>query len=369
MKQKDCCVLIPSLSPDERLPEYAKALLAAGFGGVVVVNDGSSREYDRFFDELRLLPGCTVLGYEVNRGKGYALRTGIGHILGKTAFRGIITADSDGQHTPGDTLKLAERLGEERVLLLGSRDFVSENSTIPKKSRFGNRMTSAVFKLLYGQYLPDTQTGLRAFSRDLGPLMLDVEGDRFEYEMNVLIRCSREKVKMVPVTIDTIYLEENKSTHFHPLKDSWRIYKILLGEKLKPILFAGTGVISWLIDYILRLLLLYLLFKKLLPGNVEWWVFKFEKAMLAAYVPARIISSYVNYLLNRNIVFGAKKDKGSAVRYYILVVFALVLSMTVSALLSAYAESIEWLVMIVVDIAVFVMNYFIQKHWVFRDKK
>lgn len=165
MNQKDCCVLIPSLSPDERLPEYVKALLESGFGGVVVVNDGSARSYDHFFDELKLLPGCTVLGYEVNRGKGYALRTGIRHIYENTAFEGIITADSDGQHTPPDTLKLAAALEKGSTMLLGSRDFVSEDSNIPKKSRFGNRTTSFVFKLLYGQYLPDTQTGLRAFPR------------------------------------------------------------------------------------------------------------------------------------------------------------------------------------------------------------
>lgn len=200
--------------------------------------------------------------------------------------------------------------------------------------------------------------------------MLDVQGDRFEYEMNVLIRCCKENIQMQPVTIDTIYLEENKSTHFDPIHDSIRIYKILFGEKLRVFLFACTGVISWLIDYTIRLLLLYLLFKPLISGNLEWGIFSFEKAVLAAYVPARIISSLCNYMMNRKYVFEAKKSRRSMGRYYALVVFSLLLSMTISALVSTYLENIEWLIMIVVDIAVFVMNFFIQKYWVFAgDKK
>ena len=75
---------------------------------------------------------------------------------------------------------------------------------VPPKSRHGNKITSAVFRLLYGVYLPDTQTGLRAFRMADLPFMLDVPGERFEYEMQVLIACARAKLPLIPVRDDDV---------------------------------------------------------------------------------------------------------------------------------------------------------------------
>ena len=160
---------------------------------------------------------------------------------------GVITADADGQHTVADCLHLAEQLEKgERALYLGSRDFNLEN--VPPKSRSGNKITSVIFKLLYGQYLPDTQTGLRAFRKEELPFMAEVEGERYEYEMKVLIACSRARIPMIPITIETIYENENEGTHFHPIRDSYRIYKVILGGFVK---FMGTSLICFLVDQLL----------------------------------------------------------------------------------------------------------------------
>ena len=144
-----------------------------------------------------------VLHHDVNHGKGVALKTGYRYILDHFPdVSGVITADSDGQHTVKDCLRLAEMLGEgKRAVYLGSRDFSLD--FIPPKSRTGNRITSAVFKILYGQYLPDTQTGLRAFRRAELPFMLEVKGERYEYEMNVLLECARESVPFVAAREET----------------------------------------------------------------------------------------------------------------------------------------------------------------------
>ena len=142
--------------------------------------------------------GCHVLRHDVNRGKGQALRTGIQYIRDHTDLDGVITADADGQHTAPDTLKLAERLtADQKELLLGSRDFSKNNPNIPGRSRFGNRCTSAVFAALYGHWLPDTQTGLRAVNRACFDDLLAITGDRFEYEMNMLIYCATHKIEFV----------------------------------------------------------------------------------------------------------------------------------------------------------------------------
>ena len=233
MRPQECCVLIPSLSPDERLPEYVQKLLQANYGLILVVNDGSAPEYQPIFDRIAGWDGCRVLTHPVNRGKGQALRTGFAYIEKETDMQGVVTADADGQHTVPDTLKLTQELTQEKQLILGSRDFSLHSRNVPLKSRLGNRITSCVFAVLYWKWLPDTQTGLRAFPRSLLSFAQKITGDRFEYEMNQLICCAKRRLPMNAVTIETVYLEENKSSHFHPFRDSWRIYSLIFGSLFK----------------------------------------------------------------------------------------------------------------------------------------
>ena len=314
---QDAVILIPSLEPDERLPAYIRRLKEAGFGRIVVVDDGSSEPYQPIFREIEQVEDTIVLHHEVNRGKGVALKTGYRYILEHMGSQvaGVITADADGQHTVEDCMLLAGKLQEgKKALYLGSRDFRQEN--IPPKSRFGNRLTSVVFKLLYGQYLPDTQTGLRAFRREELPFMIDVEGERFEYEMKVLIACSRAGIPIIPVTIETIYENDNEGTHFHPIKDSLRIYKVIFGSFFK---FMASSLTSVVVDQGLFNLLNLVVFS----NGVE----KKADLILASTVIARVFSSVFNFWMNRKMVF---KHKGSAgktfLRYVILSVIVMLLS-------------------------------------------
>ena len=366
MKPQECCVLIPSLSPDEKLPAYVKELLQADFGLILVVDDGSAPEYQPIFSEIAGWDRCAVTHHEVNRGKGAALRTGFAYIQEKTALRGVITADSDGQHTVPDTLKLAAELGKKEEVLLGSRDFSRNNPNVPPKSRFGNRMTSGVFRVLYGQWLPDTQTGLRAFDRGLIDFMLSVSGDRFEYEMNMLIQCSAKKIPMRPITIETIYHEENKGTHFHPIRDSWRIYKLLLGSFFR---YSAASIISFLIDYLILSLMMFWVFKDRPDITLLGIPFSF-KALVATPI-ARVCSAPLNFLLNKNFVFQTKNAPGAVRRYIILAVCALVITTFVFGFLDHYVHTnfLHILLKIVIDVAMYVINYRIQKAWVFPAEK
>ena len=364
MKPQECCVLIPSLSPDEKLPAYVKELLAADFGLILVVDDGSASEYQPIFAEIAGWDRCAVTHHEVNRGKGAALRTGFAYIKEKTALRGVLTADSDGQHTVPDTLKLAAELGEKEELLLGSRDFSRNNPNVPSKSRFGNRMTSGVFRVLYGKWLPDTQTGLRAFDRGLIDFMLSVSGDRFEYEMNMLIQCSAKKIPMRPIPIETIYHEENKGTHFHPIRDSWRIYKLLLGSFFR---YSAASILSFLVDYAVLSLLMFWAFAGSEYSFINILGIQFSFRALVAAPIARLCSAPVNFLLNRNYVFRAGSDRGAVGRYIVLAVCALAVTTVVFAFLDQYVSTafLHILLKIVIDVAMYVINYRIQKAWVF----
>ena len=368
MNRQDCCVLIPSLDPDEKLPKYVEELVQAQYGLVLVIDDGSGPEYQPIFERIAAWPGCKVLHHEKNRGKGAALRTGYAYILEHTALRGVITADSDGQHTVTDTAKLAELLTEEKSeLLLGSRDFSRHSTQVPPKSRFGNRLTSGIFALLYGRYLPDTQTGLRGMNRAMLEDCLKITGDRFEYEMNQLIWCSRFHIPMTVVPIETVYHNENQGTHFHPIRDSWRIYKLILSNFFR---FMSASLICWVVDVVL-----FTLFKQI-PGlaelemNTPWLhaLSRSAEAIILATALARICSGILNFFLNKK-VFDFHGSRTAAVRYFVLWVLVMAVSAATVSLLHQLTGWNSTALKIFVDLILYFVNYRIQKNWVFAEKK
>ena len=354
---RNAVILIPSLEPDNRLPSYIRKLSENGFGHIVVVDDGSSDSYQHIFTEVESTERATVLHHDVNRGKGVALKTGYQYILQHLSDAEIIiTADADGQHTVPDCIRLAEEARKgEKALYLGSRDFTLPN--IPPKSRSGNRITSAVFKLLYGQYLPDTQTGLRAFRREELPFMIGVEGERFEYEMKVLIACSRAGIKMIPVCIDTIYENENEGTHFHPIRDSIRIYRVILGSFIK---FMASSLVCVALDQGIFNLLNLVVF-----ANGEK---KNASIILLCTITARVISATVNFLLNRNVVFGSRGNTGKAFsRYVVLAAIIMLLSAGGTWLLGLTGMS-STAAKLIVDTLLYFVSYRFQQQWVFKEE-
>ena len=351
-------ILIPSLEPDDRLPAYVDQLMASGFDRVVVIDDGSSESFQPIFRDLETREGCVVLHHDVNHGKGVALKTGYTYIREHLADRpGVITADADGQHTVADCLKLAEALKSgKRALYLGSRDFSLPN--VPPKSRFGNRCTSAVFKLFYGTWLPDTQTGLRAFPLSDLDFMLNVDGERYEYEMNVLIACARAKIPMEIITIETVYENGNEGTHFHPIRDSWRIYKVILGNFFR---FAGVSIASWVLDEGLASLLFYVLLPltPIAKGSFEF---------ISGY-GARLVSAVFNYLMNRKLVFRSETSVvSSGWKYAVLALGIITLSNGCVWVLDRLGLPFA-AAKIIIDLLLYLVSYRVQDAWVFNNAK
>ena len=356
---RDAVILIPSLEPDERLPAYIRKLADGGFGHIVVVDDGSPEAYQRIFQEIALIDSrVQVLHHEVNRGKGVALKTGYRWIQEHLPdISGVITADADGQHTVPDCVHLAEELEKgKRALYLGSRDFSLEN--VPPKSRTGNRITSVLFLLLYGKWLQDTQTGLRAFRKEDLSFMTGVEGDRFEYEMNVLIACATSDLPMIPITIETVYENENRGTHYHPLKDSLRIFRVIIRGFVK---FMGVSLLCFLVD-------------QLLFNVLNLFVFRNRAAKLAKYIlistaAARVVSAGMNFTLNRNLVFHAKGNTGTELwKYVLLAVSAMILSAG-GVWLLGQAGMNSTVAKLIVDFLLYFLNYRVQQKWVFGEKR
>jgi glycosyltransferase involved in cell wall biosynthesis len=229
-------VLIPAWQPESVLTRLVQELSTAGFGAVVVVDDGSGNEWMELFSGLERMSGVHLVRHENNQGKGKALKSGFRYV--RTALpglKGVVTADADGQHRVEDIVRVGlalEHVGSGAVL--GARAFSGE---VPLRNKFGNLLTREVFALLTGARLSDTQSGLRGFSSELLPTLECIEGERYEYETTVLATLCRMGRKPVEVTIETIYLEGNRSSHFDPLRDSARIYAALL----RSVFASGNG--------------------------------------------------------------------------------------------------------------------------------
>ena len=235
-------LLIPAFEPDEQLLALVRTVCTdpcSQFGVILVVDDGSSARTEPVFAEAADLPRVRVLRQEANRGKGRALKAGMEELLRTNpTLLGIVTADADGQHTPEDIEHVAAALAEgKHCFFLGVRTTEalpeahganSSAAKTPLRSSLGNALTRYLFSVLYGRVVHDTQTGLRGFARELLPELLGFPGERYEYEMAVLTHLCRQGVYPKEVPVATVYLEQNRRSHFRPVRDSLRVYLALL---------------------------------------------------------------------------------------------------------------------------------------------
>lgn len=212
--------VIPSLEPDHKLLVLLEELKQNNYH-IIVINDGSSKDYDNIFLEAKKY--AEVITHNQNRGKGAALKTAFTFIENNFKDYLVITLDSDGQHKVRDANKLIAYLDQNKdYLVLGKRP---RGKKTPLRSKIGNSLTRFIFSKVTSLDIYDTQTGLRAFSHTLMPYMLNLPGEGFEYEMNMLMYASLNNIKIKELEIETIYFNNNKKSHFNTFKDSFKIYK------------------------------------------------------------------------------------------------------------------------------------------------
>ena len=351
-------VLIPSLSPDEKLLSLLDDLRTAGFQHIVVINDGSAAEYDEYFIKAKEEYGCTVLTHAVNQGKGRALKTAFNYLLSECSWcEAAVTVDSDGQHRIHDVRRVAEEtLTHPDCLVMGCRDFSSKNEYIPARSRFGNVTTSRVLNWFCGIRLSDTQTGLRGFSPRAMRLFMKTKGERFEYEMNMILDAKDNGMDLLEVPIDTVYIEENKTSHFNPLKDSLRIYAVFAK-------FIVASISSFVVDIALYTLFLWLLMTVIQPAPAQ------EQAIVFATYAARVLSALFNFFVNKTSTFKSTASTGGTLlRYAALCVVQVTASAFATSGLFALLKWNATLLKLIVDTVLFLLSFRIQRGWVFRKK-
>ncbi|MCR5784470.1 MAG: bifunctional glycosyltransferase family 2/GtrA family protein [Eubacterium sp.] len=332
--------LIPAYEPDFSLLNLVYELNDNNFD-IIVVDDGSGKKYSPIFNACQSV--AAVISYPDNKGKGTALKTGLIYI--RENFIGpyvVVTVDSDGQHKVKDVINVCEEAAKHpESLVLGSRKF---DNDVPLRSKFGNTVTRFVYRITSGMKVYDTQTGLRAFSQSLISRLCEIEGERYEYEMNVLMNFAKENRNIKEVWIETVYIEDNKSSHFNTIKDSWKIYK----EILK---FSASSFLSFLLDYGLYCLFFFI------SGQIFF-----------ANITARLFSASFNYSFNKKLVFKSKRSFWkSAVGYILLAVAILFFNTVILTILTESGVNI-YLAKVLTEAVMFIVSYTVQHFIIFKKE-
>jgi putative flippase GtrA len=332
-------VLIPAYEPDDRLVSLVAALRCADLD-VLVVDDGSGPRFARTFDEVRAL-GATVIGEATNRGKGHALKAGFAWLAERRPGSDVVCADCDGQHLVPDILRVADRVAAaDGAMVLGARRFTGR---VPLRSRWGNAITGLLVRTATGLPVHDTQTGLRGYPASMLGWLQTVDGERFEYELDLLLRASQDGVALEEVEIETVYLDENASSHFRPVIDSARVYAPLLR-------FSLSSFGSFLVDTVTLLALVAA-----------------TGALLPSVVAARVLSSTVNFVANRRLVFAggrAKSLRAAATQYGVLAATLLAANFGILTALTGIGLSLLP-AKVLTEVALFAASYQLQRTVVF----
>jgi putative flippase GtrA len=338
-------ILIPAYEPDDRLINLIIGLKQNCIHKILVIDDGSGENYNTIFENVKEL-GCTLLKHEKNQGKGSTLKIGFAYIKDCTNEKvGVVTADADGQHLVKDILAIAYEVAQQdENIVLGERKLKGK---IPLKSAIGNFVARNVFALASGKRLSDTQTGLRGFSVAMIPWLLTIKGDRFEYEMNMLLQAGKHGYGFKQIEIDTVYLSSNKSTHFRAIEDSVRI--------LKPFFkFCASGISAASVDYFLLFL-------------VQW----LTKNLFLSVVIARVASSSVNFTVNKLIVFKNRENRKTRyelIQYYLLVCILLFVNYFI---LKYFSQDLHiWLLWskVLTEMILFSISFTVQHYFIFNKK-
>ncbi len=336
-------ILIPAYNPTQTLCSLVEDLTARGHH-VVVVDDGSERQYASLFNQLESRPQVVILRHAVNLGKGAALKTGLNYIaVHYTSAKGVVCADADGQHLTEDILKVGRRIPDDSgALVLGVR---SLSSDAPLRSRVGNALTRRIFNFLMGLRLADTQTGLRGISRCLICDYLDLRANRYEYELEQLVRAKQNGHRILQVPISSIYIDENAGSHFNPLLDSMRIYFVLFRYMLSSMFAAG-------LDYLIFMVTVSM------TGNI-----------LASQYIARALAGGFNYAVNRERVFFSSAPVFSSLPKYVLLAATLAYCAYLLIIFFKYAGIPVVVAKPMAESLLFVVSFGMQRSFVFARWK
>jgi putative flippase GtrA/SAM-dependent methyltransferase len=203
-----------------------------------------------------------------------------------------------------------------------------------------------LLRVVLGQNLADTQTGLRGIPAALIPHLLRLTSAGYEFELDMLIACKHQGCPVVQEPIRTIYLEGNKSSHFRPVFDSMRIYFLLFR-------FSVLSVLTAVLDNVV--------FAVTLPhtGNIG-----------QSQIAGRFVAMVFNYLGARRVVFHSRQRHAVVLpKYIFLVIVNGVLSYALIQLFIRLLGLGAIPAKLTAEGLLFIANFAIQRDFVFTRRK
>lgn len=329
-------IIIPAVDPGLSLRELVDAIGATAQRPVILIDDGSTcTEAIALFESLKLRDHVTVITHACNKGKGAAIKSGIEHAQ-KIDAPFVVTADADGQHLPDDILRIHDIAKTTDRFCVGAREFGPD---VPFRSRLGNIVTRALFNLASRNPVTDTQSGLRAIPARWYSPFLDINLNRYEFEMLSLYRVTQqEAVLSVPIT--TVYEDGNPTSHFRPIIDSSRIYFVLLRYcTVGPTISVAEAIVFFILS-------------RLMDPVGGFWL-------------ARSASVAIYFIAMRKVVFRSRDNIVKQAFLYIALVLANVFA--TSYVIAGFSERFDAPVYgyLLSSIVLAGLNFIIQKRFVF----
>lgn len=326
-------ILIPVYNPRERIINYVKKLKEKNYD-VIVINDGSDENYHAVFE--RMVYDCKIINYPHFKGKGYALKKGYQYVKEHLKDKkGILILENEYD------LNLIDQM---------SQSITEDASKFYFVHHQGKKILSQLFSLIYNQKFINVDSELFGFSTSYLDEMLEV--DENCYEVQALIDQVQNQHD-----IEEIKVKKLSQEAFHQKNKTSQIIYVIF---LHLIRFVSSSIISSIIDVLLAWILLDVL--------KIWMTSDFWRIALASLI-ARVISTIVNYVVNKKYVFkGKTNNRQTAIRFLILTVIITILSTLFVYVASIFNIMSEKLAKPVGDLLLFLLSYSAQTKWVFHKE-
>ena len=226
-------VIIPAYNEEGAISDVLDALHcvmdACGLLHEIIVVDDGSR--DKTAEIARRQAGVTIIQHRENRGYGAALKTGMRH----ATYQLICITDADGTYPNEQIPQLTRRLCDGGYdMVVGAR--VGANVSIPLARRPVKWALGRLANYVAGESIPDLNSGLRVFRRDVALRFIAMLPDAFSFTTTITLalltnrylvdylpvdyyaRVGKSKIRPVQDTINFVSLVWRIALYFAPLK-------------------------------------------------------------------------------------------------------------------------------------------------------
>lgn len=227
-------IVVPAFNEARRLPQTLDRIVAFAASRpeireITVVDDGSTDATRGVVEDFAArLPIVRPISYGANRGKGFAIRTGV---LASTSDFVLIT-DAD-LSTPIEEIDtLAAAIGDNGIAI-GSRAI--DPSRVRLRQTWHRQLMGKTFNMimrgLTGLRFRDTQCGFKLFrGDDARSIFAEARVDRFAYDVEALMLAARHRIGVVEVPVLWF---NSPDTRVHVVRDSARMLADVIRTRLR----------------------------------------------------------------------------------------------------------------------------------------